>query len=94
MHNYRAGPRFLWDKGMGDLPNSGWTAYLRPFALQGDCGLLPTAGNPQSAAVRGFPRFARLFLLGTKTTRLGPPLTLQGRHALCLNQEVHRATEV
>jgi hypothetical protein len=51
VHNYRVGPLFLWDKGMGDLANSGWSAYLRPFALQGDAGFLPTAGNPQSVAV-------------------------------------------
>lgn len=51
VHNYRLGPLFLWDKGMGDLPNSGVSAYIRPLALQGDCGILPTLGSPSSAAV-------------------------------------------
>ncbi|MGH7916251.1 MAG: hypothetical protein ACREQE_02190, partial [Candidatus Binataceae bacterium] len=33
-----AGPDFLWDKGMGDLPLS--LKYLRPFAIQGESGFL------------------------------------------------------
>jgi hypothetical protein len=35
------GPVFLWEKGMGDLPN--WTAlkYFRPFGVQSDYGYVP-----------------------------------------------------
>ena len=42
------GPLFLWEKGMGDLPN--WTAlkYLRPFGFQGDVGYLPALGGHTS----------------------------------------------
>ncbi|MGH7914008.1 MAG: hypothetical protein ACREPW_05085 [Candidatus Binataceae bacterium] len=42
------GPLFLWEKGMGDLPN--WTAlkYLRPFGFQGDFGYLPALGGHTS----------------------------------------------
>jgi hypothetical protein len=78
VHNYRAGPLFLWDKGMGDLPNSGWAAYLRPFALQGDCGLLPTVGNPQSAAVlfnNAFSYSLDYFAHSSNTFALPEPLT-------------------
>jgi len=42
------GPLFLWEKGMGDLPN--WTAikYLRPFGFQGDFSYLPALGGHTS----------------------------------------------
>jgi hypothetical protein len=45
------GPLFLWEKGMGDLPN--WTAlkYLRPFGFQGDFGYLPALGGHTSHAL-------------------------------------------
>jgi hypothetical protein len=51
VRNFRTGPLFLWDQGMGDLDNAGFLRYLRPFALQGDVGILPVAGNPASAAI-------------------------------------------
>ena len=40
------GPVFLWEKGMGDLPNSSVVKYLRPFAIQTDFGYLPALGGP------------------------------------------------
>ena len=42
------GPLFLWEKGMGYLPN--WTAikYLRPFGFQGDFSYLPALGGHTS----------------------------------------------
>ena len=32
------GPVFLWEKGMGDLPNLAVLKYLRPFGVQSDFG--------------------------------------------------------
>jgi hypothetical protein len=40
------GPLFLWEKGMGDLPNSSVVKYLRPFAIQTDFGYVPALGGP------------------------------------------------
>lgn len=42
------GPLFLWEKGMGDLPNWPVLKYLRPFALQGDFSYLPALGGHTS----------------------------------------------
>jgi len=42
------GPEFLWEKGMGDLPNWTLIKYLRPFGLQGDFGYLPALGGHTS----------------------------------------------
>lgn len=42
------GPLFLWEKGMGDLPNWPMLKYLRPFGFQGDFGYLPALGGHTS----------------------------------------------
>jgi len=42
------GPLFLWEKGMGDLPNVTGLRYLRPFGLQGDFAYLPALGGHTS----------------------------------------------
>jgi len=42
------GPVFLWEKGMGDLPNSPWFKYFRPFGIQSDFGYVPALGGPTS----------------------------------------------
>jgi len=42
------GPIFLWEKGMGDLPNRAVLKYLRPFGIQSDFGYLPTLGGHTS----------------------------------------------
>jgi hypothetical protein len=42
------GPMFLWEKGMGDLPNWAALKYLRPFGFQGDFGYLPALGGHTS----------------------------------------------
>jgi hypothetical protein len=43
----RGGPRLLWEKGLGDLPDSGFH-YLRPLAVQNDLGYLPSWGGSQA----------------------------------------------
>jgi len=40
------GPVFLWEKGMGDLPNWSLLKYLRPFGIQSDFGYVPAIGGP------------------------------------------------
>ena len=40
------GPTFLWEKGLGDLPNAPVLKYLRPFAIQTDFGYVPAIGGP------------------------------------------------
>jgi hypothetical protein len=45
-HTY-LGPIFMYAKGMGDLPNAGFTQVLRPFAIQGDIYYLMKAGGTQ-----------------------------------------------
>jgi hypothetical protein len=42
------GPMFLWEKGMGDLPNWSVVKYLRPLGFQGDFGYLPALGGHTS----------------------------------------------
>jgi hypothetical protein len=42
------GPVFLWEKGMGDLPNFRVTKYLRPFGIQSDFGYVPALGGHTS----------------------------------------------
>jgi hypothetical protein len=42
------GPEFLWEKGLGDLPNSPALKFLRPFGFQGDVGYLPALGGQTS----------------------------------------------
>ena len=42
------GPEFLWEKGMGDLPNLPVLKYLRPLCFQGDLGYLPALGGQTS----------------------------------------------
>jgi hypothetical protein len=42
------GPAFLWEKGMGDLPNWKGVKYLRPFGIQSDFGYLPAVGGHTS----------------------------------------------
>jgi len=42
------GPTFLWEKGMGDLPNWPVLKYLRPLGIQTDFGYLPALGGPTS----------------------------------------------
>ena len=42
------GPVFLWEKGMGDLPNSAALKYLRPLGVQTDTGYLPALGGHTS----------------------------------------------
>jgi hypothetical protein len=39
------GPTFLWEKGMGDLPNWKVIKYLRPFGIQSDFGYVPALGG-------------------------------------------------
>ena len=40
------GPTFLWEKGMGDLPNCPVLKYLRPLGIQSDFGYVPALGGP------------------------------------------------
>ena len=40
------GPTFLWEKGMGDLPNWPVLKYLRPLGIQSDFGYVPALGGP------------------------------------------------
>jgi hypothetical protein len=40
------GPTFLWEKGMGDLPNWPVLKYLRPLGVQTDFGYVPAIGGP------------------------------------------------
>jgi hypothetical protein len=47
------GPTLLWEKGMGDLPNSGFLKYLRPFGFQADFGYLPALGGHTSHVLFG-----------------------------------------
>jgi hypothetical protein len=42
------GPLFLWEKGMGDLPNRPVLKYLRPFGIQSDFGYIPALGGHTS----------------------------------------------
>ena len=42
------GPVFLWEKGMGDLPNLSALKYLRPFGVQSDFGYVPALGGHTS----------------------------------------------
>ena len=42
------GPVFLWEKGMGDLPNRSFIKYLRPFGIQSDFGYVPALGGHTS----------------------------------------------
>ncbi len=35
------GPVFLWEKGLGDLPNRSLLKYLRPLGVQSDFGYVP-----------------------------------------------------
>jgi hypothetical protein len=42
------GPTFLWEKGMGDLPNRSVLKYLRPFGIQSDFGYVPALGDHTS----------------------------------------------
>lgn len=42
------GPLFLWEKGMGDLPNWPVLKYLRPLGFQGDFGYVPALGGHTS----------------------------------------------
>ncbi len=42
------GPVFLWEKGMGDLPNWPVLKYLRPFGIQSDFGYVPALGGHTS----------------------------------------------
>jgi hypothetical protein len=42
------GPLFLWEKGMGDLPNSPAFKYFRPFGVQTDFGYVPALGGHTS----------------------------------------------
>jgi hypothetical protein len=42
------GPVFLWEKGMGDLPNSRAFKYFRPFGIQTDFGYVPALGGHTS----------------------------------------------
>jgi hypothetical protein len=44
----RGGPLLMWEKGMGDVADTGFARYLRPFAIQGDMGYLPAWGGPES----------------------------------------------
>ncbi len=45
------GPLFMWEKGMGDLPNRPLLKYLRPFGFQGDFSYLPALGGHTSHLV-------------------------------------------
>jgi len=40
------GPTFLWEKALGDLPNSPVLKYLRPLGIQTDFGYVPALGGP------------------------------------------------
>ena len=40
------GPTFLWEKGLGDLPNAPVLKYLRPLGIQTDFGYVPALGGP------------------------------------------------
>jgi len=42
------GPLFLWEKGMGDLPNWPILKYARPLGFQGDFSYLPALGGHTS----------------------------------------------
>jgi hypothetical protein len=42
------GPLFLWEKGMGDLPNQTVLKYFRPFGVQSDFGYVPALGGHTS----------------------------------------------
>jgi len=42
------GPLFLWEKGMGDLPNWSVLKYFRPFGIQSDFGYVPALGGHTS----------------------------------------------
>lgn len=42
------GPVFLWEKGMGDLPNWPVLKYLRPLGFQSDFGYVPALGGHTS----------------------------------------------
>ena len=42
------GPEFLWEKGLGDLPDLPVLRFLRPFGFQGDLGYLPALGGQTS----------------------------------------------
>jgi hypothetical protein len=42
------GPVFLWEKGMGDLPNQPVLKYFRPFGIQSDFGYVPALGGHTS----------------------------------------------
>ncbi|HKV54810.1 MAG TPA: hypothetical protein VJN94_09215, partial [Candidatus Binataceae bacterium] len=42
------GPVFLWEKGLGDLPNLPMLKYLRPFGVQSDFGYVPAIGGHTS----------------------------------------------
>jgi hypothetical protein len=39
------GPVFLWEKGLGDLPNKSLLKYLRPFGFQSDFGYVPSVSG-------------------------------------------------
>ena len=41
----QAGPVFLWEKGLGDVPNSPLLKYFRPFGVQSDFGYVPAVGG-------------------------------------------------
>jgi hypothetical protein len=42
------GPTFLWEKGMGDIPNLPVLKYLRPLGIQSDFGYVPALGGHTS----------------------------------------------
>ena len=42
------GPVFLWEKGMGDLPNWPVLKYFRPLGIQSDFGYVPALGGHTS----------------------------------------------
>ncbi len=42
------GPVFLWEKGMGDLPNLTLLKYFRPLGIQSDFGYVPALGGHTS----------------------------------------------
>jgi hypothetical protein len=42
------GPVFLWEKGLGDLPNRPVLKYLRPLGIQSDFGYVPALGGHTS----------------------------------------------
>jgi hypothetical protein len=42
------GPLFLWEKGMGDLPNWSVLKYFRAFGVQSDFGYVPALGGHTS----------------------------------------------